>query len=53
MQEARNYYDIESLWLLGPEYDDKCKEMSSTRTLEELMATELEDFIPVEDAAGK
>ncbi|KAH9498126.1 hypothetical protein Btru_008323 [Bulinus truncatus] len=27
--EAREYYDIESLWTLGPEHDPKCKEQNT------------------------
>lgn len=24
--EKRAYYDLETLWTVGPEYDDKCQE---------------------------
>lgn len=51
-QGQREYYDIETLWLVGPEYDDNCLPSKDygVATLEELMAvpqSRLAEFIPL------
>ena len=47
-QEQREYYDLETLWTVGPEFDDATRhledsgEVAKLNTLEELMRTELD-----------
>jgi len=45
-QENREYYDLETLWTVGPEFDDKTKNIVDNdsdviETLESLMATDM------------
>eukprot|EP00092_Neocalanus_flemingeri_P079963 GFUD01099665.1.p1 GENE.GFUD01099665.1~~GFUD01099665.1.p1 ORF type:complete len:345 (+),score=127.25 GFUD01099665.1:37-1071(+) len=49
VQEQREYYDLEMLWAVGPEFDDNTRNMAvaevnsqKIETLEDLMATEIE-----------
>ena len=47
-QEMREYYDLETLWTVGPEFDDKTKKLESAgevgklSALEELMKTDFD-----------
>ena len=47
-QEQREYYDLETLWTVGPQYDDATRhleeagEVTKLTTLEDLMRTELD-----------
>ena len=47
-QEQREYYDLETLWTVGPEFDDSTRQLensgdtSKLSTLEDLMRTELD-----------
>ena len=53
-QEQREYYDLETLWTVGPEFDEATRQLETSgevaklSTLEELMRTELdmEDVYP-------
>ena len=53
-QEQREYYDLETLWTVGPEFDEATRQLETSgevaklSTLEELMRTELdmEDIYP-------
>ena len=56
VQEQREYYDLEMLWTVGPEFDDNTRKMAvaeknsqKIETLEDLMATEVD----MEDLFGK
>ena len=47
-QEQREYYDLETLWTVGPDFDDATRQLETSgdvaklSTLEELMRTELD-----------
>ena len=47
-QEQREYYDLETLWTVGPDFDDATRQLetsgdiSKLTTLEDLMRTELD-----------
>jgi len=53
VQEQREYYDLEMLWTVGPDFDDNTRKMAvaekKIETLEDLMATELD----MEDLFGE
>jgi len=53
VQEQREYYDLEMLWTVGPDFDDNTRKMDTAEkrieTLEDLMATELD----MEDLLGE
>ncbi|OAD54008.1 Mitochondrial assembly of ribosomal large subunit protein 1, partial [Eufriesea mexicana] len=44
---ARLFYDLETLWSVGPDYDDKCK--STTEDIMEQYNTFLSDLEPIEN----
>lgn len=55
-QEQREYYDLEMLWTVGPEFDDNTRKLAEVEqnrdridTLEDLMATEVD----MEELFGK
>jgi len=50
VQEQREYYDLEMLWTVGPEFDDNTRQLAEAGqniqkigTLEELMATDVDE----------
>jgi len=53
VQEQREYYDLEMLWTVGPEFDDNTRKLAvaekKIETLEDLMATEVD----MEELFGK
>ena len=56
VQEQREYYDLEMLWTVGPEFDDNARNMAVAEesnqnigTLEDLMATDVD----IEELFGK
>ena len=51
LEETRMYYDIESLWAVGPDYDDlmQVQEDTYARLLDELIS--VDDFKPSTTAA--
>ena len=54
-QEQREYYDLETLWTVGPEFDEKTRTMETTgevnrlSALEELMRTDFDPDLLYED----
>ena len=54
-QEQREYYDLETLWTVGPEFDEKTRAMESAgevnklSALEELMKTDFDPSLLYED----
>ena len=56
-QEQREYYDLETLWTVGPEFDEKTRAMESAgevnrlSRLEELMKTDFDQSLLYEEQA--
>ena len=54
-QEQREYYDLETLWTVGPEFDEKTRAMESAgeanrlSALEELMKTGIDPSLLYEE----